>query len=348
MNSKVRLDWLSLSLEGDEEFRQLLITLGSKGQKPIPGIPMYLHGYDMSYYRLYIQDELNENYPVAVIIINHPVLWGGQYNRIYEVMLEISGLSGFYSYHITRVDLSVLINKNVFENGLFGLIKSVSGKVNRNNIKHFGANGVTETVYMGTREKVMLRIYDKRKELLCKYGTEEFKEYVWNEIWDWSFCYNIEYELRRKWLKDWGINTLGDLFGVLESREVWRYLTKEWVRLEEEYLENGVKRMRVNEIWSEVMGALFMDNGFMYEEFVDYLVRDVDPERLYSTIKGLVNRLAAVEDVEVMKHKIYSILKGVRGNEGREYKEKLSIRRISENSGPDPSFLETRVQKVVD
>ncbi len=348
MNSKVRLDWLSLSLEGDEEFRQLLITLGSKGQKPISGIPMYLHGYDMTYYRLYIQDEINEHYPVAVVMINHPVLWGCKYDRIYDVMLEISGLSGFFSYHITRVDLSLLIDRNVFEGGLFKLIKSVSGKVNRNNIKHYGSMGVTETVYLGTREKVMLRIYDKRKELLSKYGTEDFKEYVWKEVWNWGQCYNIEYELRRKWLKEWGINTLGDLFGVLESREVWRYLTKEWVRLEDESLENGVKVRTISDVWVEVMGAVFMDNGFMYEEFVDYLVRDVDPERLYSTIKGLVNRLAAVEDVEVMKHKIYCILKGVRGNEGREYKEKLSIRRISQNTGPDPSFLETRVQEVAD
>jgi hypothetical protein len=348
MNSKVRLDWLSLSLEGDEEFRQLLITKGSKGQKAISGIPMYLHGYDMTYYRLYIQDEINANYPVAVIMINHPLLWGGQYDRIYDVMLEVSGLSGFISYHITRVDLSVLIDRNVFADGLFGFVKSVSGKVKRNNIKHFGRNGVTETVYLGTREKVMLRIYDKRKELLSKYGTEEFKDYVWKEVWKWGECYNVEYELRRKWLKDWGINTLGDLFGVLESGEVWRYLTKDWVRLEDEYIQNGVKCRRISEVWVEVMGAVFMDNGFMYEEFVDYLVRDVDPERLYSTIKGLVNRLAAVEDVEVMKHRIYSILKGVRGNEGREYKEKLSIRRVSEDTGPDCSYLETRVQEVVE
>lgn len=348
MNSKVRMDWLSLSLEGDEEFRQLLIGKGENSRKAIPGIPMYLHGYDMTYYRLYVQDEINSNYPVGLIIVNHPVLWGGRYEHIYDVMLEVSGLSGFISYHITRVDLSVLIDRNVFADGLFGFVKSVSGKVKRTNVKHVGSNGVTETVYLGTREKVMLRIYDKKKELLSKYGSDEFKDYVWEEVWKWEECYNIEYELRRKWLKDWGINTLGDLFGVLESGELWRYLTKEWVRLEDESIQDGLKVRNVSELWEEVMGAEFMDNGFMYEEFVDYLVREVDPERVYATIKGLINRLAAVEEVEVMKHRVYCMLKEVRGNEGREYKGKLSVRRVSEDTSSDSSYVETRVQEVAD
>jgi len=338
MNSKLRVDWLSVSLEGDEVFRQGLMAVGEF--KPIPGIPLYLHGYDLEYARLYVQDELNDNYPTACVIFNHAILYGGQYDRIYDIMLRLTGIAGFISYHLTRVDLSVMVDHNFLKDGVEGLMDMVRGKVQRKTMKHYGSLGVTETVYFGNREKLLVRIYDKHKELLSAKGTKAFKRYVWDDVSDWEECYNVEFELHRKWLKDANIETIGDLFGKLEEEKIWRYLTHDYLRLE--------KDDSVIAEWCEVMGAVWMSKGFMYEEFIDYAVKEVDSEKLYSVIKGLVNRLCSSQDVETVRHRVYGILKGVRSGEGRSYERKVSIRRVSENTGEDTTYYEKEIQEVVD
>lgn len=331
MNTGLRFDWLTLSIEGDFDFKNAILE---ENFDPIPGIPMYLYGYQGDFFRIYVQAEYNNSYPVAVLQYDHSILWGGRYDLMFDILAGISDLPGFYSYHVTRVDLSVLIDHNFFENGLESFLSKCRGKVRTSNVKHVGSGGVTETVYLGTRQKVFLRVYDKMKELLSH--DNDYKEYVLDEVKNWKNCYNVEYELRRQWLKEFGINSLGDLFGMMESGELWRYLTGTFFYMGEEYISKE---------WEEIKGAEFLSNENIYDEMVDILVKDIDSERIYSAMRGMIKRLSYVEPYSSIRSNIMQMIEGARDIDKREREKEKRFRvKRREDTNKDRSDIEKEVQ----
>lgn len=331
MNTGLRFDWLTISIEGDFDFKNAILE---ENFDPIPGIPMYLYGYQGDFFRIYVQAEYNNSYPVAVLQYDHSILWGGRYDLMFDILAGISDLPGFYSYHVTRVDLSVLIDHNFFENGLESFLSKCRGKVRTSNVKHVGSGGVTETVYLGTRQKVFLRVYDKMKELLSH--DNDYKEYVLDEVKNWKNCYNVEYELRRQWLKEFGINSLGDLFGMMESGELWRYLTGTFFYMGEEYISKE---------WEEIKGAEFLSNENIYDEMVDILVKDIDSERIYSAMRGMIKRLSYVEPYSSIRSNIMQMIEGARDIDKREREKEKRFRvKRREDTNKDRSDIEKEVQ----
>lgn len=317
MNTGLRFDWLTLAIHGDLAFKE---SIFQENYEPIQGIPMYLHGFQGDFYRIYCQDDVSAYYPIAILQFDHALLWGGRYDTMFDILAGISALPGFEGYHVTRVDLSVLVDHNFFGNGLESFLSKCRGKVKLSNVKHVGAGGETETVYLGSRQKVFLRIYDKLKELLS-HDSVDFKDYVYNEVKDWRACYNVEFELRRQWLKDFGIKSLGDLMGMMESGELWKYLTGNWF-----YMCDGDY---ISRVWEEIKGVQFMNDGKMYEEVVDMLVRDIDPERLYAAMKGMLRRLSYVEEYRVIRSHVLEMIEGVRSidRRDREKERRFKVRR---------------------
>lgn len=337
MNTGLRFDWLTLSIEGDFDFKNAILE---ENFEPIPGIPMYLHGYQGDFFRIYVQADYNNSYPVAVLQYDHSLLWGGRYDLMFDILAGISDLPGFYSYHVTRVDLSVLIDHNFFENGLESFLSKCKGKVRTSNVKHVGSGGQVETVYLGTRQKVFMRVYDKMKELMS-HNDNQYKEYVFDEVKEWKNCYNVEYELRRQWLKEFGINSLGDLMGMMESGELWRYLTGTFFYMGEDYITKE---------WEEVKGAKFMSDGKMYEEMIDIFVQDIDKERIYAAMRGMIKRLSYVEPYYSVKSNILQMIEGARDidKREREKEKRFRVKRredpIREDTDKDRSEFEEEIQ----
>lgn len=313
MNSGLRLDWLSISIEGDFRLYKLLDV----NNNVIPGIKMYLHGRDFEKFKLFMQDDYNDSYPIGILKFENALLWGKKYNEIVEIIDWISKKDGFKDYHITRCDLSVLIDHDFIGDDIRVFLDKVGGKVAKKSVKYFGNNDKIETVYVGNRRRCMLRIYDKFKEL----EDNGSKSYVLDEVGGWNKCSNVEFELKREWLKDFGIYRIGDLIGFLDNGELWSYLTKEFF-----YMSDG---RYIDEGWGEIQGVSFDMNGEMYDEIIDVMVKDVKKERLYSVIGGCIKRLYTVENEKELRRKIDLLMESCWGLDDGKVEKRFKVRKVA-------------------
>ncbi|QEM67733.1 replication initiation factor domain-containing protein [Geobacter sp. FeAm09] len=110
---------------------------------------------------------------------------------------------------------------------------------------------VLETYYVGSPSApVRLRIYDKDKEIHAK-GTKFWFAEIWNTD-DIAEVWRVEFQMRRPFLRQFGINSLEDLWQKIGG--VWAYLTGEWISLR--LPDNGrTARRSVLPWWEHVQQA---------------------------------------------------------------------------------------------
>ncbi len=112
-----------------------------------------------------------------------------------------------------------------------------------------------ETFYLGdSHSAVQLRLYNKglkvRQDLTWMVFREVWKTSDLNDIW------RIEFQLRRPFLHERGVNSVGDLFSKLGS--IWAFLTEDWCSLRLPGDSNTTRRP-IQEDWKLVQacGARF-------------------------------------------------------------------------------------------
>lgn len=321
MHTGVRLDWLSFAITGDETTRAAILAM----DKEIPGISMYWHGRQGEGYKIFAQDDFTDKYPVAQLTIDHALLWGYKIERIAEILERVCLLPGVACYHISRVDIGTLTDGLMIpRHDIDSFIERARGKVRKQNIRHVGKGGITETVYAGNRKKAMLRIYDKMKELIAHLPQ---KAYVFAEVAKWERCYTVEYELHRDWLKERNIYSFSDLLGQLMDGSLWRYLTKQLF-----WLAEDSDTFYIADEWADVQGADWMC-GLVYDELELFIHRTADVERMYSLIRGLAHRLAREQGATEVRHKLVEFMRdlGDYDNERDEPKKVtwVKLRKVS-------------------
>lgn len=289
LNSGLRFDWLSISLDGGlDTYKRLLDS--SMELEVIPGLPMYPVGYGCDGYRLYLQDgesirelirkkedrlsdgamlSLSNAYPLGLLVFDHLVLWASDMDFVQSVIWGYEEMG--CEHHVTRVDLNTLVDLDMkyFSDGTYK--EHVRCRSDKGAMEW--GNGRAETVYFGdkrARKRLLCRIYDKRKEV----GVSK-KLYMIDEFDEWKHVTSVEFELRRDGLKRWNINTISDLIdGVYR---LWKRCC-EWLKFE----NDG----EVQEWWDEVRGVDMVKGITVvrtYEEKV------IDIERLYRVLRGYVN-----------------------------------------------------------
>ena len=85
-NSGIRLDYLSVSFEGDIVDYNYLMDICKKEGKETNGIPMYGLGYEFDDYRIYLQSDYSCAYPVGMLVINHELLWISDFDAIQGIV----------------------------------------------------------------------------------------------------------------------------------------------------------------------------------------------------------------------------------------------------------------------
>ena len=273
MNTGLRLDYLSIMVDGDEEFKNALLGIGT----PCAGVPMYLHGRECRDHVVYVQDEYNISYPVGMIRFNHALCWSMAWGRIGEIVLLISRLAGFRSYHINRVDVGTIIDWNLVGLGESWIVENRRGKCRRNSIEGYTVGGETKTIYMGSGRKMRFRVYDKRAEMEKQVGNNN-KLYVWDEMKDFKVANTVEIQCMRAWLKDFGIETIDDLFWCLKNGRLWQYCTRDFLRFD-------------CDGWDEISSLEVKDIEKKYEGVDEVIVRECDEERVKSILLGCLRTL---------------------------------------------------------
>jgi len=116
---------------------------------------------------------------------------------------------------ITRVDLNMFIQSD-----LSWLTKDMFVSRKRKyttHLKEVSSKYRLQTLYIG-KEPFLLRLYDKKEELKNSKKNELMYEYFANNgITKEDDIFNLEFEIHRKYLKTYNIDTVGDLLGHAEK-----------------------------------------------------------------------------------------------------------------------------------
>jgi hypothetical protein len=117
---------------------------------------------------------------------------------------------------------------------------------------HYMEGNLLETFYVGKKSSpIQLRIYDKEKEIKKK-GNEE----RWLSIWsvdDPQDVWRIEFQIRRKVLDEYWIDTIDDL--KIKKSDLWKYVTGEWFSIRCLDDENQARRT-IHEFWKKVQSCI--------------------------------------------------------------------------------------------
>ena len=113
----------------------------------------------------------------------------------------------------------------------------------------------------GTRGRISARLYDKTLEI----KQQSHKDYlypIWKEQgWDGkSKVWRLEFELRKDFLKDFGILDRNDLKEHMNS--IWQYCTTSWLQVKQPNPNDSRKeRWPVHPWWLDMQVANFEDSG---------------------------------------------------------------------------------------
>lgn len=190
--------------------------------------PNYRYHLQFPEYHLYLSiSQTPKGSPNAYLSINSEAIWKLNLPSVLETLeIDLYHFGGTLErIQPSRVDMCADFR---IPGGL-SLAFLESHRVSRANETTFHLkNDILETYYVGSPSSpVRLRIYDKGKEIQVK-GTKFWFVDIWKTD-DVTDVWRVEFQMRRPFLRQFGINSLEELWQKIGG--VWLYLTEEWVSL---------------------------------------------------------------------------------------------------------------------
>lgn len=150
---------------------------------------------------------------------------------------------------ISRVDLCVHVsNMNFIKDYQI----SYKGAFKKTGVTYTGNNINCLTFGSRKGKNIYCRIYNKTLEI------KETKKKSWfTDIWvrnklDIENVWNLEFELKSEFLREFKIKTIQDLENRLQ--DIWQYCTKEWL-VKVDRTNSRIERCPINEEWQELQNA---------------------------------------------------------------------------------------------
>lgn len=156
-------------------------------------------------------------------------------------------------------------------------------------------------ITIGRGKSILCRIYDKTKEIQ-KSGKEWFKD-IWHKN-DWNVTkpvWRVEFQLRRKVLKEFAINSVEDTFQKLES--LWKYLTTQWLQIRKPLKNEKVTNWLVTKKWKVIQSAIDYDAPVLIRQ----KIKQGNLEKLKAQAGGLLISIGAAEYADKIDYTLESL-----------------------------------------
>lgn len=228
----------------------------------------------------------NDNFNPIKIRIYSECLWSKgpvvAFTDIYDWVLKNFGM--IIENKISRLDLCCHTHKLEIDYDMIGDFK---GLYRRKNIREF--NRAVNGLEFGSRNcKVFCRIYDKTLEI-----KQTNKKLWFLDIWEANELnkekvWNVEFELKRDFFKDYGIESVEDAFNYINS--MWKHCTEKWVVLTNNN-KTRIENSSINDIWLDILNSFncYVSRPLIKRE--KQLQADVDA--LIPATVGILTALAA-------------------------------------------------------
>ena len=305
-----------------------LLSNGTRGYAYI----LHNDGYEVKIAQY--KSKIKSFMPIQIRITSE-YLWSKGLNKAWETIYKWIELTfgNIEENKVSRVDVCMHTSDvdyiTNYENSYKGKFKKES--INGLNYTHKKVNAIM----FGTRKgkNIYCRIYNKTLEI------KETKKKSWFiDIWkrynlDIDNVWNLEFELKSEFLREFKIKTVGELENSL--KDIWEYCTKEWL-VKIERTNKRVERCKIDEKWLEIQKAYedFKSKGLIKRE----KQLQLDADTLIPNIVGNITSYAARKNITNMNSAFQDLY-----NSSKRYLEikqtdferetKIKLHQLKENGG---------------
>jgi len=138
---------------------------------------------------------------------------------------------------------------------------------------------------------IVARVYDKTREI--KKHKKDYMYEVWDGVEKGETVWRVEFQLRRKMLKECSIESFDDF--VDKSGSIWKYLTEEWLSMREFDNENTTRRSTTG-FWENVQSVRSFKGKVSGK--VRETRRKASIAHLIKVIKGCITSIGALLSLE--------------------------------------------------
>ncbi|WP_202709701.1 hypothetical protein [Sporosalibacterium faouarense] len=274
----------------EDSYENVLVTIGNMSFEIFPNGSRH-HAYILhnDYYELkfarYRSRSVN-NYPIF-IKIKSACLWEKGYTQAWEDIKTLisNNIGEIATNKISRADLCCHTDELQIE---ASDIDRFSGKFRSDEIYRDDRKLSGFTFGSGKSKKIFCRIYNKTMEVVKKRQKLWFFN-IWNENnMDKDNVWNVEFEIQRKFFKEYDIETVEDMFTKMSS--LWKYCTFDWLQFKE--LDNNRKdRCSVTDSWINIQNSY---NHIESKSLIKAEQRlDADADVLIPSIIGYITSFSA-------------------------------------------------------
>jgi len=259
------------------------------------GAPFYAYRLTCNDFFLYFMEKtMDNNCPIKVKFLAS-YLWSYGYKVSYTKFIEWFckfDLEVLYS-KVSRVDICADTDEAEF------VISDIKGLTTKAKVKElhyvddiYYSGKVFTGFTIGRGNPLLCRIYNKTMEIK-KSGKVWFYELWKSKGWDGQKpVWRVEFQMRRELLKEFGINSVEDIF--FKEEQAWVYLTWEWLTIRSCSGEN-VSRWKVKRKWKIVQNAVSNKD---VSPLVREKVKEGNIYRLMDQAAGLYTTIGALGNLK--------------------------------------------------
>lgn len=192
------------------------------------------------------------NYPIS-IRIKSLMLWEKGFIQAYTDTIEFikTIIQGdIIGEKISRADLCCHTDNLTFDT-MLDVYENWRGTFRK--VEHYFFNRKLNGLTFGSfnDKNIMCRIYDKSLEIKTS-GKTWFNEIWHKEKMDIENVWNVEFQIGRKYFKDYQIETVQDF--IIKMRGIWEYLTRDFLQ----YInldDTNISRCTTKESWIKIQNS---------------------------------------------------------------------------------------------
>ncbi|MDU7244571.1 MAG: hypothetical protein E6276_04170 [Clostridiales bacterium] len=234
--------------------------------------------------------DTDSHYPIFVRLKSYG-LWRYGYQQAFKkFMAYLNKLFKVVDTKISRLDIATQVNKKIEIDIDIG-----AETVSRTKFRHQWFSDGVCTGYQFGKGDVLLRIYDKVKEI------EVSRKFWFADVWDAENfiiergVWNVEFQLRRDFLREWDIDTVEEAFSELEN--LYSYLTRKWFRVvAKQEKDTNVTRRDTCDWWQVLQEK---HDGIDKKPKKENKKVKPSTDHLIACITGYLISIGAVDDLDI-------------------------------------------------
>ncbi|MFR5190690.1 MAG: replication initiation factor [Clostridia bacterium] len=242
----------------------------------------------------FIKESIKNTPPIYVRFISQ-YLWKYGYQMAYEIFAEWFYnvfKTRIYATVVSRLDICCDIDEITFypEDCTKFVGRAKKKEIYNVDSSHFWGKEFSGFV-IGKGSPLLCRIYNKSLE---SQKAKKWFEYIWGKnSWNGQTVWRIEFQARRKVLKELQINEVIDI--KTNVKAIWEYYTQKWITLRKEIDDRNISRWPIDSRWEKIQ---HMCGDYSTEPIAREIIKKGDLDTLLNSCIGYMSSIAALKQLE--------------------------------------------------